>query len=1157
MEKRCLSLLLAVLTVLSLLVPVFAADDGPEVPAEASQSVEAAAPAEEAPAAVTAVSSDAEQLVEPAEETGSGSAMPGSGTDAGTSGTTGDVAWSFSDGTLRISGHGAMAEYRPDSAPEGSGQPWYVYRARIRNVVIDSGVTAVGAYAFSGCAALTSVELPDSVVRVSEGVFRDTGLRDIVVANAACAIRGDASSLGRPGVTIIHGCAGSAVQSYALAYGYQFAAIPGTVASPDKSGTAPAPEASTGTDAVPAPEDDGAASDAGVEAAAASETDAASVPDAQALPVPDAPELIGVTSAATGVTISWNSFPGAVKYRVFYKIGDGGWTKIADTTKTSYTWTKAKAGTEYTFTVRCVSKSGKSYTSNFDPVGVSYKLLATPSVTVTGGVDKVTVSWGTVSGAAKYRVFLKNGKNWETLADVAETSYTMAAASGKSYTFTVRCLDETGDYASGYNTKGKSIAYISTPVLSGVSSAATGVTVTWGKVPGAVKYRVFYKIGNGGWKKIADTTKTSYTWTKAKAGTEYTYTVRCVSKTGKSYTSNYDPVGVSYKLLAMPSVTVTGGVDKVTVSWGAVSGAAKYRVFLKTSKGWETLADVTETSYTMAAASGKSYTFTVRCLDETGDYASGYNTKGKSIAYISTPVLSGVSSAATGVTVTWGKVPGAVKYRVFYKIGDGGWKKIADTTKTSYTWTKAKAGTEYTYTVRCISKSGKSYTSNYDLVGVSYKLLATPAVSVAHGTDSVTVSWGAVSGAVKYRVFLKTSKGWETLADVSGTSYTMAAASGKSYTFTVRCIDAAGNYTSGYNTAGKTITFVEQPAISGVEAASSGVTVKWGKVSGAVKYRLFYKSGSGWTKIADTTKTSYTWSGAKSGTEYTFTVRCVSSDGKSFTSAYDQTGVRFCYVAAPTLTKVANVSGGFKLTWSAVGGAAKYRIYYQMDSGAWSQLAETGQTSYTMTGADSKAKYAFAVQAVSQTGTASVRSNTWKTMVFTNSPLVAYTRISPNRDKDRKNVIDTITIHCTAELWSVEKLGESFSPVSRKASSNYGIGTDGRVGMFVEEKDCSWCSSNRDNDNRAITIEVASGTSEPYAVTDEVYAVMIDLVTDICQRNGIEKLVWSTSKNERVNHLNGCNMTVHRDYANKSCPGTYLYERMGKIAAEVNARLAS
>ena len=176
-------------------------------------------------------------------------------------------------------------------------------------------------------------------------------------------------------------------------------------------------------------------------------------------------------------------------------------------------------------------------------------------------------------------------------------------------------------------------------------------------------------------------------------------------------------------------------------------------------------------------------------------------------------------------------------------------------------------------------------------------------------------------------------------------------------------------------------------------------------------------------------------------------------------------------------------------------------------------------------------------------------------MGYTNSPLVSYTKISPNRTSPRNHAIDTITIHCVVGQCSVETLGNIFAPTSRQASSNYGVGVDGRIGMYVEEKDRSWCTSNAANDHRAITIEVASDTTHPYAVNAKAYAALIDLVTDICKRNGIKKLVWSTNKTDRVNHKNGCNMTVHRDYANKSCPGDYLYNRHSEIAAEVNKRL--
>ncbi|MBR5157785.1 MAG: N-acetylmuramoyl-L-alanine amidase [Clostridia bacterium] len=172
-----------------------------------------------------------------------------------------------------------------------------------------------------------------------------------------------------------------------------------------------------------------------------------------------------------------------------------------------------------------------------------------------------------------------------------------------------------------------------------------------------------------------------------------------------------------------------------------------------------------------------------------------------------------------------------------------------------------------------------------------------------------------------------------------------------------------------------------------------------------------------------------------------------------------------------------------------------------------------------------------------------------------NSSLVSYTKLSPNHSGKRNHAIDTITIHCVVGQCSVETLGSIFAPESRQASCNYGIGYDGRIGMYVEEKNRSWCTSSASNDHRAVTIEVASDMTSPYAVNDKAFAALIDLVTDICKRNKIKKLVWSTNKSDRVNHKNGCNLTVHRDYANKSCPGDYLYERHDEIVAEVNKRL--
>lgn len=176
---------------------------------------------------------------------------------------------------------------------------------------------------------------------------------------------------------------------------------------------------------------------------------------------------------------------------------------------------------------------------------------------------------------------------------------------------------------------------------------------------------------------------------------------------------------------------------------------------------------------------------------------------------------------------------------------------------------------------------------------------------------------------------------------------------------------------------------------------------------------------------------------------------------------------------------------------------------------------------------------------------------------MSNSSLISYTKLSPNHSGKRTKKIDTVTIHCMAGQLSAESCGALFAKSSRRASSNYGIGPDGRIALYVDEGNRSWCTSSNANDQRAVTIEVASDATHPYAVRDKAYDALLDLVTDICKRNGIKKLAWSTNKNTRVNHLNGCNMTVHRDYAAKACPGDYLYNLQDEIAAEVNRRLGT
>ena len=164
-----------------------------------------------------------------------------------------------------------------------------------------------------------------------------------------------------------------------------------------------------------------------------------------------------------------------------------------------------------------------------------------------------------------------------------------------------------------------------------------------------------------------------------------------------------------------------------------------------------------------------------------------------------------------------------------------------------------------------------------------------------------------------------------------------------------------------------------------------------------------------------------------------------------------------------------------------------------------------------------------------------VRKRRMNNMAFTNSPLVSYTKLSPNHSGQRTHSIDRITPHCVVGQCSVETLGNIFLPTSKQASCNYGIGADGRIGMYVEEKNRSWCSSSNANDQRAVTIECASDTTEPYAFKDVVYQRLIELCTDICKRNGKKKLLWLGDEAKTLSYNPKSDemvLTVHRWFAN-------------------------
>ena len=298
----------------------------------------------------------------------------------------------------------------------------------------------------------------------------------------------------------------------------------------------------------------------------------------------------------------------------------------------------------------------------------------------------------------------------------------------------------------------------------------------------------------------------------------------------------------------------------------------------------------------MTVGTATAVPFTASAVETNAPVVSAQSAK----TSLATPKISKAESINGGVKISWGKVNGAVKYRVYYK-GSKGWTRLADTTSTSYTDSKVSSGKTYTYTVRCINSSATKFTSGYDSKGKSVKYISAPKITKAESVNGgVKISWNKSNGAEKYRVYYKGSKGWTRLADTTSTSYTDSkVSSGKTYTYTVRCINSsATKFTSGYDSKGKSVKYISAPKITKAESVNGGVKISWNKSNGAEKYRVYYKGSKGWTRLADTTSTSYTDSKVSSGKTYTYTVRCINSSATKFTSGYDSKGKSVKYISA-------------------------------------------------------------------------------------------------------------------------------------------------------------------------------------------------------------------------------------------------------------------
>ncbi|UEL48505.1 fibronectin type III domain-containing protein [Terrisporobacter hibernicus] len=326
-------------------------------------------------------------------------------------------------------------------------------------------------------------------------------------------------------------------------------------------------------------------------------------------------------SGRNQITLNWNKVAGATKYRVYsYDESTKKYTKITDTTKTSYTISNLKDGTKYTYLVRAYDGSSWSnYTSSNNISAVTF--CAAPNATAKGGNKSITLSWKYVKGALRYRIysFNKETGTYTKIADTTDLKYTVSNLSnGTEYTYLVKAYN--GTYYN-YHTRSKNNISCSTLCASPRTISNDGqnqITISWSKVTGATKYRIYsYNQKTNKITKIADTTGTKYTVKKLSSGTEYTYLVRAYN--GNSWSSyTLDDVVSSRTYCSSPKVTAKGGSKNIALSWKSVKGASKYRIYKynTSTKKYTSIGTTTGTKYTVSGLSkGKKYTYLVRAYN--------------------------------------------------------------------------------------------------------------------------------------------------------------------------------------------------------------------------------------------------------------------------------------------------------------------------------------------------------------------------------------------------------------------------------------------------------------------------------------------------------------------------------------------------------------
>ena len=792
------------------------------------------------------------------------------------SGKCGDSAtWTLdSTGTLTISGTGATYNYDMDD-DGNSAAPWCTKARiqRVNKVVVNSGITELGYSMFSNCTQLTSVSLPGGLKRIGSCLFLGcTRLSAITIPSSVTTIESNAfthcdsiAAITLPGGLRTMGdavCSQMAKLTTATVSGgvtylsnYAFNDCPSL-----KTITLPNTVRSIGICAF---RYDTALKDVYFNGSVTQWTSiqiagegnsALYNADVHCTGLP-APTVTGGNDAQGRPNLTWKAVTGAAKYEVYRaRSKDGDYIKYSTVTGTSYTNTSyIENGNTYYYKVRALNANGTAGAWS-SVVSVTYKQIL-PAPTVTGGNDnqgRPTLKWNAVSGAAKYEVYRARSKSGDYIkySTVTGTSYTNTSyiENGNTYYYKVRALNANGTAGAwssivSVTYRAASTGALSAPTVTGGNDAQGRPTLTWNAVTGAAKYEVYRaRSKDGDYIKYSTVTGTSYTNTSyIENGNTYYYKVRALDANGTAGAWS-SIVSVTYKQ-TLPAPTVTGGNDaqgRPTLTWNAVTGAAKYEVYRARSKDgdYTKYSTTTGTAYTNTSyiEDGNTYYYKVRALDANG--TAGAWSSVVSVTYkqtLSAPAVTGGNDSQGRPTLKWNAVSGAAKYEVYRaRSRSGDYIKYSTVTGTSYTNTSyIENGNTYYYKVRALKSDGTAGAWS-SIVSVTYRAASTGTLSaptVTGGNDSQgrpTLKWNAVTGAAKYEVYRARSRSGEYIkySTVTGTSYTNTSyiENGNTYYYKVRALKSDG--TAGAWSSIVSVTY-RKPAAATVASGKCGDSAAW------------------------------------------------------------------------------------------------------------------------------------------------------------------------------------------------------------------------------------------------------------------------------------------------------------------------------------------